>query len=148
LKALRRLSEFETARFLASGAVAAAANIASRFAFRLFCSFQASVVLAFAVGTVVSFLLNRDYTFRARGEPARVQAPRFALIALVGIPLAGWLAQEALTALESIGAGSAMGKPAEEAAAHVFALAAVTVYNYLAMKYFSFRRAGFWTASG
>jgi putative flippase GtrA len=137
LKAVRRLTSRQFFRYLVSGTLAASTNFFSRFAFRLLFSFGASVMLAYTAGAVVSFSLHRAYTFRTRHVSAHAQAARFTLVALLGIPLSGWLAEGALRALQSVAPGLAPARL--EALAHLASLAGSTVYGYLAMKHFSFK---------
>jgi putative flippase GtrA len=51
------------ARFLLAGGTAAAANFFSRIGFSLLVSYPVAIVLAFGVGIITAFLLNRLFVF-------------------------------------------------------------------------------------
>ena len=72
-------------RFLAAGAVAAAANYGSRFLFSLWVRYEWAIVLAYFVGMITAFLLMRGYVFNARDRPARRQAVIFTAVNLVAL---------------------------------------------------------------
>jgi putative flippase GtrA len=65
------LMRYEFGRFLIIGTLAALANLLSAWCYRqLFQNtryyFEASMALGFALGTVISFLLNKFITFQAK----------------------------------------------------------------------------------
>ena len=72
-------------RFLAAGALAAAANFGSRFLFSLWVRYEWAVVLAYLVGMITAFLLMRGYVFNARGRPAGRQVVIFAAVNLAAL---------------------------------------------------------------
>jgi putative flippase GtrA len=126
-------------RFLLVGGIAALANFLSRFAFQAFFPYTFSVALAFSLGTVISFILNRSYTFAAYDEKAMVQFIKFILIAIVGIALAAAIAWLCM-AIYKISEMALVNERQMESIAHIIAIFLITFYNFLAMKYFSFKR--------
>jgi putative flippase GtrA len=126
----------EALRFLAVGALAAAANFGSRFAFSLAVPFGSAVVLAFFVGLATAFLLNRQWVFvRERPPVWHGEALRFAIVNVAGLALtlgvSIWLAERALPAL-----GIARGR---EAIAHFCGIGATVLTSYVAHKFWTFR---------
>ena len=72
--------------FLAVGGTAALMNFLAGAVIRLYWTsygaYVGSVAAGFALGTVVSFVLNRRFTFRVGGEPVMPQVLRFGIITL------------------------------------------------------------------
>lgn len=126
-------------RFLLVGGVAALANFLSRFAFQVIFPYTLSVALAFSMGTIISFILNRSYTFAAYDEKAVVQFIKFITIAIFGIALAALIAWLSMTAYKTLHI-DLVNEKQMESIAHIIAIFLITFYNFLAMKYFSFKR--------
>jgi putative flippase GtrA len=132
----------QIAKFVLSGGVAAIANVGVGYGVRLVwhgdLAYPASVLSGFAVGTVVSFVLNRTITFAATGGRASRQLVRFVLAAVLGAGIAAALATGILfllrVCLRGAVADSVLGT-----GAHVAAVGITTVYNFLAMKYYALR---------
>jgi len=129
----------EFLRFLISGSIAAAVNFFSRFFFRLYFSYALSIAFSFSLGTVISFFLNKFFTFRSFGEKSAIQLAKFILIAVTSVILASFLAsvQVALYKFTRI---NFIKEKNLESVVHLTTIGLVTVYNFLAMKYFSFRK--------
>lgn len=72
-------------RFLAAGGIAAAVNLASRFAFNSFLSFQASVVFAYLLGMGLAFWLFSTRVFRLEKSARLRSVVSFVLVNIVGI---------------------------------------------------------------
>jgi putative flippase GtrA len=96
-------------------------------------------VLAFTVGTVISFILNKTFTFRAYSEKTAVQSAKFAVVAVGGYFLAVITAFLTIKIYEVLGISLITLQTAEKFA-QAIAIGFVTVYNFLAMKYFSFNK--------
>jgi putative flippase GtrA len=132
----------QIAKFLLSGGVAAIVNLGVGIGVRHVlagpAAMPASVVAGFALGTLVSFYLNRRITFAATGGRASRQLVRFVLAALVGAGIAAALATGILYLLRAM-VGPALGESIKETAAHVGAIGITTVYNFLAMKCYALR---------
>ncbi len=138
----RRALLEQIAKFVFSGGVAALANLGVGYAVRRALTgdlvYPASVLAGFAVGTAVSFVLNRRITFAATEGRASRQLVRFVLAAVVGIGIAAALATGIL-ALLRLGLRGVIDDSALATAAHVGAVGITTVYNFVAMKYFALR---------
>lgn len=131
----------QLARFLVSGALSAAINLAAGVIARRFgVSYGVSIVVGFVVGTFSSFVLNRNFTFRAHDERQAVQAAKFTLVSAISIVLAYAVGHAARSVLEALGFGAAGIGLAD--AAHIITIGIITVYNFLTMKYFAFMRVG------
>jgi putative flippase GtrA len=72
-------------RFLFAGGVAAVANYGSRFAFSLWFSYEAAIVLAYLVGMTVAFLLMRAYVFDARAGKLTPQILKFVAVNILAV---------------------------------------------------------------
>jgi putative flippase GtrA len=103
--------------------------------------FGATIAVGALAGMCVNFLLSRQYVFGAAGGEARRQARRFfvisltilllrlavafAMMALLALPVFGWLAALPIDA------------PATRLS-HIAAMGLVTIYSYFAHKHVSF----------
>jgi putative flippase GtrA len=129
--------------FLLVGGTAALVNFLSgalvRSCWTSYSAYVASVTLGFVLGTVVSFFLNRRFTFTASDEAAAPQAFRFVVVALGSVVLSIAVASLVLWAWELAGR-VVLTRAQVESLGHVSAIGVSTVYNFLAMKFFAFRR--------
>lgn len=135
----------EVGVFLVVGATCAAANFGSGALIRHLrgpgpLDYEASVVGGFIVGTVLSFMLNRRFTFRVDDEPMLPQAVRFALAALTGMALSALLAPVLLRLVRAIAPSGLTPELAEELG-HFATIGAVTVFSFVAIKFFALRPA-------
>ena len=132
----------QIAKFVFSGGVAALANIGVGYALRLVLhgdlAYPVSILAGFAVGTVVSFVLNRRITFAATAGRVSQQLGRFVLAALLGAGIAAALATGILIGLRLVLRGS-VEDSLLATSAHVGAVGITTVYTFVAMKYFALR---------
>lgn len=125
----------EFARFLAAGAIAAAANFLSRIGFSMLMPLAAAVVCAYLVGMAVAFVLMRAHVFPpGRGSLARqvggfVAVNVLAVLQTLVVTLA--LARWALPAL-------GVERHVEEIA-HAAGVAVPIVTSFFGHKHFSFR---------
>jgi putative flippase GtrA len=87
----------------------------------------------------VSFFLNRRFTFRARDEAVAPQAFRFTVVAAGAVLVSVAVASLVLWAWELAGR-VLLTRGHTETLGHVGAIGVSTVYNFLAMKFFAFRR--------
>ena len=86
-------------RFLLAGGVAALANMASRYLLGYVLPYVPSIVIAYLIGMLVAFLLNRRYVFQGAGNALRQQVAWFTLVNIaalaqtlaVSVLLARWL---------------------------------------------------------
>lgn len=85
--------------FVFFSGIAAVANVGSRIAFNVWVGYTESILLAFCVGLLVAFVLNRLFVFRHTTNPIHVQAVWFVVVNLaavvqtlaVSLVLARWL---------------------------------------------------------
>ena len=131
----------EFLRFLISGGLAALVNFATGFAIRSGLgpsTHAASVFAGFVAGTVVSFFLNKYFTFRGNADPVAVQAVKFTLVALLGIAIATGVAE----LVYFTGAHLAHGRISERtlgSLAHVASIGFTTFVNFVTMKFYALR---------
>lgn len=121
--------------FVLAGAIAAAANFASRLLFSIVAPFEVAVTLAFFVGLTTAFALFRRYVFvRAPGVPLLPAAAKFTVINLFGLLLTLVVSvsvlRYVLPALHvSVG---------REEIAHLLGIGATTLSSYFAHKLWTF----------
>jgi len=131
-------------KFLLTGGVAAAANIVVGILVRHFISgelgLDVSVGAGFAVGTAVSFVLNRQVTFAATATAGRLsgQVGRYAAAAAVGWGITTVAATLALRLFHWVIPGY-FTEGTVETMAHVSAIGLNTIYSFVAIKYFALR---------
>jgi len=121
-------------RFLAAGAIAAAANFGSRFVFSQWMRFELAVLCAFVVGLAVGFALMRNFVFDAAGKSCRRQLVWFVAINLlaaaqtfvISVVLARW-------ALPTLGIHRYA-----EAMAHLVGVVTPIVSSYFGHRLFTF----------
>lgn len=122
-------------RFLAAGAVAAAANFGSRFIFSRWLSFEWAVVCAFGVGLAVGFALMRTYVFAASNRSLSRQLVWFvgvnllaaAQTILISVALARW-------ALPALGI-----RTFAEAIGHLVGVITPIITSYFGHRFITFR---------
>jgi putative flippase GtrA len=130
-------------RFLLVGGFSALVNYFSgyflRENFSRYLSFEASVATGFIIGAIMSFILNKIYTFGAHGEKTSIQLVKFLLIVITSTALASFLAflcMKTFTLLNlQFGTKTFM-----ESVARVLSIVGVTFYNFLTMKYLAFNK--------
>jgi len=71
--------------FVLAGAVAAAANYGSRFAFSMWFSYPTAIVFAYLVGMVTAFVLMRQHVFDAGDKPLGRQVFLFTVVNLLAV---------------------------------------------------------------
>lgn len=124
-------------KFLIAGGIAAAANFGSRIALSHSMQYVPAIVLAFLIGIVTAFVLNRLFVFKAAGNSLRNQATWFTLINLAA--LVQTIAISLLLAkylLPLIGMRTHV-----ETIAHGIGVAVPVLTSYLGHKHLSFRAA-------
>lgn len=103
-----------------------------------------SVSVAFLMGMVVSFILNRRYTFKPSGRKISLEGTDFLLVSIGGLLLTTGLAQLLYFKADIASVGIIGMLPfsvTPETLAHVAAVGCTAVYSFTAHKYISFRRA-------
>ena len=137
-----RTTRQELLLFLVSGGSAALLNLGVGAGVRAALGAERrllSVVAGFLAGTVLSFVMNRELTFRARRDSLASQMVRFGLIAAASIPVAAGIAEGAYRA-GAWALGARLDEPTLASASHVFAVGVMPVLNFIAMKFFALRR--------
>ena len=121
-------------RFIVVGALAAVANIAARICLSSWISYLPSIVLAYLIGMISAFLLNRAWVFARSGKPWTHEASWFVVVNLFGlfqtVCVSLILARYVLPAL-----GQVLWI---DTTAHVFGVAAPIVTSYFGHKHLSF----------
>lgn len=130
---LARLTEF--ARFVATGALAAVANLASRYLLDFILPFEAAVAIAYVVGMVIAFFLFQRTIFGDPGTGIRRQVTRFTAVNLLGgvltLAVSSALARQVFPA---IGWGF---RPHD--LAHFLGVCAPAVSSYFLHKHYTYR---------
>jgi putative flippase GtrA len=138
--ALKRIAEIyltgQFARFLLAGGLAAAANFASRFAFEPAFGFWGAVTMAYGVGFLTAFALNKRYVFPASGRSLHNEIAWFFLFNLLALPIVLF----ASVTLNNYVFGKLMPEGLSRAASHGIAIMLPVVVNYVAHKFVTFRR--------
>lgn len=114
MKAIDRMHRHkELVLFVVCGGTAAAVNVGARVVLSRFVGFETAVVIAYAIGMLTAFLLNRALVFKAPARSLKHQAFWFVVINLVAalqtlvvsvvlerwlLPWVGWTWQPELTA--------------------------------------------------
>jgi putative flippase GtrA len=126
------------ARFLLSGGIAAAGNVAVRWLLSFAMAYEAAVALAYLAGMAIAFLLARLFVFDHDGGAARGQLVRFGLVNAVAFAQV-WLVSVWLARLVFPAIGFAWEA---ETVAHAIGVASPVATSYFLHKHFSFRDAG------
>lgn len=121
-------------KFLLAGGFAAAMNFASRFGFDLYFSYWVSVSLAYLVGILTAFTLNRTFVFPNSGKPIHNELLWFAFINALPFPLVLGAAV-GLDRLFSSFVPAALA----QAGAHAIAIMLPVFVNFAAHKFITFR---------
>lgn len=77
----------EFLRFLATGGIAAAVNLASRYVLNLVCSFEVAVALAYLLGMVTAYVLARRFVFKPAGRSVAAEFRRFTIVNVFSLAL-------------------------------------------------------------
>lgn len=72
-------------RFLAAGGIAAAANFLSRIALSEVMAYIPAIVVAYCIGMLTAFLLNRAFVFTASGNSLSQQLKWFVFVNLLAV---------------------------------------------------------------
>src|SRR5690242_8174500 len=81
-------SLLQFAAFVATGSLAAATNLVSRYLFDFVMPFELAVVLAYMAGMLVAFVLFQRMIFGHPGTPLRRRIIRFCQVNALGLALA------------------------------------------------------------
>ena len=125
------------ARFLAVGGVALLCHWLSRFAFNWFVSYGFAIVLAYLVGILVAFVLNKIYVFPFSTRPLNFEVFFFFLVNIAAFPFV-WIVAYALG--EWVLADR-MPREVALALSHGFAITLPVFVNFALHKFVTFRGA-------
>lgn len=121
-------------KFLLAGSTAALANFGSRIYLSHWMPYVPAIVIAYLIGMLTAFALNRAFVFRSADNPLHHQAWWFTLVnvaavlqtAVISVVLARYV-------LPPLGIGH------EETAAHAIGVAVPVVTSYLGHKHLTFK---------
>lgn len=123
-------------RFLVTGGIAAAANLASRYLLNFVIIFEVAVVIAYLIGMTVAYVLARQFVFERSGRSVSSEFRRFAIVNLFALALV-W----------GISVGLARGLfPAigftwhADDIAHLIGVLAPAISSYFGHRFYSFGR--------
>lgn len=136
LSGLRQFSIY----FVFSG-FAALVNIGSRFVFStvfLF-PFPVSVTVAYCLGMVANYLLNRNFNFPKGPRGVIHEIRTFFIVAIFGLFLTNGLAL-LFKALFDYLVGNMLNLKGIEMAAHITAVGLTAIYSFFAHKHFTYRQ--------
>ncbi|WP_127563930.1 GtrA family protein [Stenotrophomonas indicatrix] len=124
--------------FVLCGGTAAAVNVGSRILFSLLASFEVAVCLAYGLGMLTAFVLNRLLVFKGSDRPIAQQVAWF-----VGINAISLLQTLAISVLLKRWLLPALAWPLDiPLSAHLVGVAVPIVTAYLGHKHFTFARRG------
>lgn len=123
--------------FVICGGTAAAVNVGSRILFSLAVPFEAAVCLAYGLGMLTAFILNRVLVFKGSDRPIGQQVAWF-----VGINIISLLQTLAISVLLKRWLLPALEWPLDiPLSAHLVGVAVPIVTAYLGHKHFTFARS-------
>jgi putative flippase GtrA len=122
--------------FAVAGGIAAGVNWLSRMGLSGWLGLGWAVIVAYGIGMLTAYLLNRLFVFEASGRGSASEMTRFALVNLVAV-LQVWLVTIGLRyyLLPAVG-----WTWQAENIAHAVGVASPIVTSYLAHKHFTFRK--------
>ena len=121
-------------RFVLAGAIAAGANIMSRWLLSFVMPFGASIIFAYLVGMIAAFCLTRQFVFEKSNRSVSNEAVRFVLVNLVAL-LQVWIISVGLADWIFPMIGLVWQA---ELIAHIVGVLSPIVVSYFGHKYFTF----------
>lgn len=132
---IRTVVENRFARFVLAGGIAAAVNFGSRIVLNRWVSFSSAVILAYIVGMITAFVLNRALVF-GRGQQSTTRSVTyFVLVNLVAV-IQTWAISLLLADYILPAMGVTRGV---REIAHAFGVIVPVVTSYVGHKRLSFR---------
>jgi putative flippase GtrA len=125
------------ARFLLAGGVALLCHWLSRFAFNAFVSYGWAIVLAYVVGMLVAFVLNKIYVFPYSERSLNFEASVFFLVNIAWFPFVWIIAY----ALGEWVLADRVPRELALALSHGFAITLPVFVNFALHKFITFRGA-------
>ncbi len=138
MEAVRRLVSFywsgQFARFILVGGAALAVHWAARIVINRWLDFNASIVIAYAIGICTAYVLNRWLVFPKSGRRLQTEVMYFALVNVIAFPVVwglSWLLGEVVLP-------PVMRTDLARAAGHGIAITCPVFFNYAAHKLITF----------
>jgi putative flippase GtrA len=125
------------ARFLLVGGMALVCHWLSRFAFNLFVGYGWAIVLAYGVGIIVAFVLNKIYVFPYSGRALHFEISMFFAVNIAAFPLV-WVVAYVIGEWVLV---NYLARELALALAHGFAITLPVFLNYALHKLVTFRGA-------
>lgn len=123
------------AHFVVAGGIAALLNFGSRILLSLTMPYAASIVVAYCIGMLTAFVLNRAFVFKESSSSLQRQATRFTLINLLAVVqtllISILLARQVFPVIGM--------EFHAETVAHAIGVAVPVFTSYLGHKHFSFK---------
>jgi putative flippase GtrA len=127
----------EFIRFLISGIVATAGNLAAVWCSRHFAPFEVSLVIGTATGAAISFLMSKFFAFQSRSwARTRGEAARFILVYCVGLAVY-WPTS---LALRPVLLSLNFRPPLADMVAVLVGASLMTLTSYFGHRFFTYRR--------
>jgi len=120
-------------KFMIVGLTAAILHWVARYLLNTVFSFSVSIVLAYCVGMLVAFVLNRLFVFPDSTVPLKLQANRFILINASMFPVVWGFS------LVVAGILAGFSVPFSQSIAHGLAVLLPSGITFIAYKFFSFK---------
>lgn len=120
--------------FLAVGGLAALLHWLTRLALSFWLPFSWAVIIAYAVGMTIAFLLNSYFIFPKSEKAKHIQARDFILVNLSFFPLVWLISVQTNNWLKTAGVVNH-----SEELAHAFAISLPMVATFLIYKFFAFK---------
>lgn len=122
-------------RFIIAGGIAAGANFCSRIALAKIMGYVPSILIAYCIGMVTAFVLNRLFVFKDAANPIHHQIGWFIIVNLAAI---------AQTVIISVGLADYVlpalgGRSHVETIAHGIGVVFPVITSYIGHKHLSFR---------
>jgi len=125
-------------RFAISGGIAALVNIVARIVLSQVMSYSAAIVLAYAIGMTMAYVLMLFFVFSASGSSIANEYLRFGVVNLVAL-LQEWLVSIGLADWLFPGVGFSWHS---HTVAHIAGVLSPIVTSYFGHKSFTFARRG------
>ncbi len=129
--------------FLGVGATAAFVNFTGGLLFRMVFQgkyfFTISIWFGYIMGSIVSFLLNKTVTFKAHDEKTLNQMVKFTAVFVCSVFIASAVANVVMIVYQHLGLKIFTLDRMEDVARFI-SIGATTLFNYPAMKFFSFKK--------
>lgn len=126
-------------KFILFAGIAAIFNLGSRYIIsnKLHLNLIISVVIAYLLGMVINFLLNKNYNFPKSGRKYSDEFITFLIIAAIGLLLTSILT---ITLFKLSGDLFEINIRSRENLSHLFAVAIVSIYSFIFHKTLTFNK--------